>query len=187
MGSCGRSWISKTEEMFGIITVLICPDFKRTFTLCTDASIMGLGAVLEQDGHPVAYFSRALRNAEVRYSTIELECLAIVESLKRFRHYIIGRHFEILTDHKPLEWLSCQKSFGKLWRWALIIQELNFEIHYRPGKNNENADTLSRLVSYGSNSGCLNESGTIHSQENTVALTEISNAPNFEDITQWSK
>ena len=87
---------------------------------------MALGAVLEQDGHPVAYFSRALRNAEVRYSTIELECLAIVESLKRFRHYLIGRHFEILTDHKPLEWLSSQKSTGKLWRWALIIQEFDF-------------------------------------------------------------
>ena len=71
--------------------------FQKTFTLCTDASSVGLGAVLEQEGHAVAYFSRALRNAESRYSTIELECLAIVESLKRFRHYLIGRHFQILT------------------------------------------------------------------------------------------
>ena len=105
--------------------MLVCPDFTKLFTLCTDACTTGLGAVLEQEGHAIAYFSRALRGAESRYSTVELECLAIVESLKRFRHYLIGRSFNILTDHKPLEWSSSQKSFGKLWRWATIIQEFD--------------------------------------------------------------
>ena len=67
----------------------------------------GLGAVLEQNGHAVAYYSRS-------------ECLAIVKALKRFRRYLLGRKFQILTDHKPLEWLANQKSIGRLWRWAVI-------------------------------------------------------------------
>ena len=97
------------------------------------------------DGHVIAYFSRALRSAERNYSTIEQECLAIVESLKRFRHYLIGRRFEIITDHKPLEWLQTQKAIGCLWRWSVLIQEYDFEIKYRKGRENCNADALSRL------------------------------------------
>ena len=115
------------------------------FTLCTDASSQGLGAVLEQSGHAVAYYSRSLSIAEHNYSVIEQECLAIVESLKRFRHYLIGRKFQILTDHKPLEWLASQKSIGRLWRWAVIIQEYEFTIKHRRGQENSNADALSRL------------------------------------------
>ena len=113
-------------------------------------------------------FRVRLRDVEARYSTIELECLAIIESLKRIRHYLIGRHFEILTDHKPLEWFSSQKSVGKLWRWALIIQEFDFEINYRPGNKNHNADALSRLVNHGSNYGSSVDNSTTHNSEDIV-------------------
>ena len=146
------SWNDSAEESFFKLkrklvsaSVLNCPDFKKKFTLCTDASGLGLGAVLEQDNHAVAYYSRSLRNSERNYSTIELECLAMVEALKRLRHYLLGRQFEILTDHKPLESLSEQKSNGRLWRWAVIIQEYDFTIKYRKGHDNGNADALSRL------------------------------------------
>ena len=172
---------SKLKELLASYPVLLCPNFKRIFTLCTDASSIGLGAVLEQEGHAVAYFSRALRGAESRYSTVELECLAIVESLKRFRHYLIGRHFQILADHKPLEWLSSQKSIGKLWRWALIIQEFDFKISYRPGHKNDNADALSRLTNYGSVRECSRDDWATHNPENKVAVTEISNVPDLEN------
>ena len=104
-----------------------------------------MGAILEQGGHVIAYFSRTLRIAQRNYSTIEQECLAIVESLKRFRHYLIGRKFEIITDHKPLEWLHTQKAMGRLWQWAVLIQEYDFKLKYRSGKENHNADALSRL------------------------------------------
>ena len=76
----------------------------------------------------MAYYSRGLRTAEKHYSTVELECLAIVDSVKRFRHYLLGRHFEILTDHRPLEWLA--KSVGRRWRWAVILQVYDFAIRY---------------------------------------------------------
>ena len=115
------------------------------------------------------------------YSTVELECLAIVESLKQFRHYLIGRHFQILTDHKPLEWLSSQKSIGKLWRWALIIQEFDFKISYRPGHKNDNADAVSRLTNYGSVRECSRDDWATHNPENKVDVKEISNVPDLEN------
>ena len=111
----------------------------------TRFSSQGLGAVLERSGHAVAYYSRSLSIAEQNYNVIEQECLAIVESLKRFRHYLIGRKFQILTDHKPLEWLANQKSIGRLWRWAVTIQEYEFTIKHRKDQENSNADALSRL------------------------------------------
>ena len=157
--------------------VLKCPNFIKKFTLCTDASGTGLGAVLEQEGHVVAYYSRSLRNAEKHYSTIELECLAIVESVKRFRHYLLGKKFEILTDHKPLEWLAKQKSVGRLWRWAVILQEYDFEIRYRQGSDNENADALSRSLQFAE----TDERQSLSNDE-LCALTELTCMPSMESI-----
>ena len=132
----------KLKHILTSSPVLQCPDFSKQFELYTDDNGTGLGAVLEQDGHVIAYYSRTLRGAERNYSTIEQECLAIVESLKRFRHYLIGRQFAIITDHKPLEWLHTQKAVGRLWRWGVLIQEYDFDIIHRRGKENINANAL---------------------------------------------
>ena len=67
-------------------------------------------------------------------------------ALKQFRHYLLGQPFKILTDHAPLQWLSAQKMEGLLARWALVIQEYVFTIHYRKGHENGNADALSRRI-----------------------------------------
>ena len=83
--------------------------------------------------------------AERQYSTIQKECLAIVYATKQFRHYLLGRHFNLFTDHAPLQWLSAQKMEGLLCRWALCLQEYDFSIMYRKGTQNQNADVLSRL------------------------------------------
>ena len=115
------------------------------FMLQTDASAVGLGAVLEQDGHVIAYASRSLTPSERQYSVIQRECLAVVYALKQFRHYLLGRRFQLLTDHAPLQWLSAQKMEGMLCRWALAMQEYDFQIVYRKGSLNANADALSRL------------------------------------------
>ena len=132
--------------------------------------------MLTQEEHAVAYFSRALRCAESRYNTVELECLAIIESLKRFRHYLLGGSFNILTDHKPLDWLSSQKSIGKLWRCATIIREFDFVIQYRPRNGNGNADSLSRVVKQNleSNDFRDNTDSAIKSRfKDRVVLTEL--------------
>ena len=115
--------------------------------LQTDASAVGVGAVLEQGGHVIAYASRSLNQAEQQYSVIQKECLAIVFALKQFRQYLLGRSFELLTDHAPLQWLSSQKMEGLLCRWALAMQEFDFVIKYLKGCHNGNADALSRSTS----------------------------------------
>ena len=100
------------------------------FYLQTDASAVAIGAVLEQDGHAVAYASRALTQAERNYSVIQCKCLAVVYETKQLHHYLLGRPFTVLTDHAPLQWLSAQKIGGLLARWALAIQEYDFTISY---------------------------------------------------------
>ena len=127
--------------------ILSFPDFSPTsqpFQLQTDASSIGVGAVLEQDGHVIAYASRVLSTSERNYSVIQRECLAIVFALKQFRHYLLGRPFTLYTDHAPLQWLSAQKTEGLLARWTLAMQEFTFTIQYRKGADNGNADSLSR-------------------------------------------
>ena len=116
------------------------------FILQTDASAVGLGAVLEQDGHPIANASRSLTKSERNYNVIQRECLAIVFSWKQFRHYLLGRQFKLYTDHAPIQWLSAQKMEGMLCRWSLAIQEYDFAIVYRKGSANSNADALSRIT-----------------------------------------
>ena len=130
--------------------VLAYPDFNRPFTLHTDASGAGLGAVLEQeDGegqlHPVAYASRTLSKHERNYGVTEMEALRVVWSLRHFRAYLWGHHTTMDTDHAPLcAMLQTQHPSGKLARWSETIAEYDLEIRYRPGKRNQNADALSR-------------------------------------------
>ena len=99
--------------------------------------------MLEQDGHVIGYASRTLTKSEQNYSVIQKECLAVVFATKQFRHYLLGRPFQLVTDHAPLQWLSAQKMEGMLSRWALAMQEYDFTITYRKGAQNTNADALS--------------------------------------------
>lgn len=92
----------------------------------------------------IAYASRALTKSESNYSVIQRECLAAVFGMKQFRHYLLGHSFTLMTDHAPLQWLSAQKMEGLLQRWALTMQEYAFDIVYRKGAENTNADSLSR-------------------------------------------
>ena len=138
------------QEALGSSSVLRSPDFDRTFILQTDASNRGVGAVLSQlddDGteRPVAFYSRKLLPREERYSTIEKECLAIKLATHAFRVYLLGRPFVIQTDHRSLEWLHRLKdNNARLTRWSLSLQPYDFTVQYRRGKDNANADVLSR-------------------------------------------
>ena len=126
------------------------PEVDKPFIVQTDACDLGIGAVLSQldeDGEerPVAYASRKLLPRETRYATIEKECLAIVWALKQFRIYLYGMPFVIETDHKPLIWLQKMKDTNqRLTRWAITVQQYQYEIRHRPGVQHGNADGLSR-------------------------------------------
>ena len=130
--------------------VLAYPNFKERFTLYTDASNTGLGAVLSQNINGVektiAFASRSLKKHERKYATIERECLALVWGIKHFRPYPYGKMFDIVTDHNPLKWLdNARDPHSRLSRWSLTLQSYTFNIKHRPGKLHGNADALSRM------------------------------------------
>jgi len=131
--------------------VLKYPDFNRSIILTTDASGEGLGAVLSQGDLgkdlPVAFTSRTLNQAE-NYSTTEKELLAIVWGMRYFKPYLYGKHFLVVTDHKPLTWIMNVKDPGsRLLRWRIKLEEYDYEVIYRKGALNTNADALSRISS----------------------------------------
>ena len=93
----------------------------------------------------MAFYSRKLLLREEKYSAVEKECLAIKVAVEVFKVYLLGRHFTIQTDHRALEWLSCVRDKNaRLTRWSLALQPYDFDIVYRKGTANGNADGLSR-------------------------------------------
>ena len=141
------------ETLKGEITsrpVSAYPDFSKPFRLYTDASNLGLGAILaqKQEGKEkiICCASRTLNNAETNYSTTKKECLAIVWGVQVFRPFLVATHFEILTDHYALQWLRSMKSTSAiLHRWAAALEDYRFTILHRPGKLQGHVDALSRL------------------------------------------
>lgn len=132
-------------------TILQYPDYTKQFVITTDASGHGIGAVLSQEINgkdlPIQFISRTLNRAEKNYHTTEQECLGIVWAVKQFRPYVYGRNFIIRTDHRPLQWLFNVKDPGsRLIRWRLKLEEYEYKIEYKKGKDNKVADELSRNV-----------------------------------------
>jgi len=94
---------------------------------------------------PVAFMSEKLSKAQRKYSVTELECLAVIRGIRKFREYVEGQDFEVITDHASLQWLMSQKELsGCLARWAIQLQGFSFRITHRKGTQNVVADALSR-------------------------------------------
>ena len=150
-------WSTECDEAFRGLKahltqspVAAYPDFSLPFTLYTDASNLGLGAVLsqKQDGKErmIACASRTLSPSEKNYSTTKKECLGVVWGIRYFRPYLLSNHFEVITDHYSLKWLkSMSTESALLHRWSSELEEYNFTIKHRPGKLQGHADGLSRL------------------------------------------
>ncbi len=138
--------------MFTRAPILAFPDYSLPFTLCTDASALGIGAVLMQTEeskrpHVIAYASRVLTAAESKYSVTHLEALAVVWALKHFRDIIFGYPITVYTDHTAVTQLFHDKNLtGRLARWYLTIQQLEPTFKYLPGKANTVTDALSRNI-----------------------------------------
>ena len=150
-------WTPQCQEAFKLLKgeisrkpVSAYPDFSKPFRLYTDASNVGLGAILaqKQDGKEriICCVSRTLNNAETNYSTTKKECLAVVWGVHIFRPFLVATHFEILTDHYALQWLRSMKNESALLhRWAAALEDYRFTILHRPGKLQGHVDGLSRL------------------------------------------
>ena len=148
---CERAF-SELKHLLTTSPVLAYPRFgpSQSFILETDASGVSLGAILSQvqeDGviHPIAYASRSLDKHERNYGISELETLGLVWAVRYFRPYLLGHPCVVYTDHAAcLSILNSARPSGKLARWALTIQEMDITIKHRAGRQNSNADALSR-------------------------------------------
>ncbi|XP_032442308.1 uncharacterized protein LOC116734877 [Xiphophorus hellerii] len=150
-------WTEDCDRAFKDLKQAVCthpvlhtPDFTKPFILQTDASGVGLGAVLQQevDGErrPVVFLSRKLLDRETRYSTVEKECLAMKWAIEALRYYLLGRHFILETDHRALQWLRRMRDANaRIAGWYLSLQPFDFTVQYKPGKSNVVADCLSRV------------------------------------------
>ena len=161
----GASWTSQCEDSFEALKsrlvsapVLAYADFSRPFILEVDASHSGLGAVLSQETdrgiQPVAYASRGLRPTERNmdnYSSMKLEFLALKWAMtEKFREYLLGHKCLVFTDNNPLSYLQSAKLGATEHRWAAQLAAFDFDIKYRSGRSNRNADALSRQYLSGS-------------------------------------
>uniref|UniRef100_A0A671UA44 ribonuclease H n=1 Tax=Sparus aurata TaxID=8175 RepID=A0A671UA44_SPAAU len=153
------AWTLQCEESFEALKskltsapVLAFADFSRPFILETDASHSGLGAVLSQEVEggirPIAYASRGLRPTEqnmVNYSSMKLEFVALKWAMtEKFHEYLLGHRCMVFTDNNPLSYLESAKLGAAEHRWAAQLAAFDFEIKYRSGRSNKNADALSR-------------------------------------------
>ncbi|KII70617.1 Retrovirus-related Pol polyprotein from transposon 17.6 [Thelohanellus kitauei] len=147
---CQKSFSSLKSHLKHIPSIGL-PDPSRPFQIYTDASDVALGAVLTQRlggvERPIGFASQLLNTTQRRYSTIDRECLAILWGIRKFRHYLYGSHFTVMTDHNPLKYLKSMKDpHGRRARWIMELEEYSFTINHIPGRKNVVADALSRNI-----------------------------------------
>ncbi|GBG77427.1 hypothetical protein CBR_g23876 [Chara braunii] len=147
------STMKKLKQALIEYLVLKVADPSLPFVVTTDASQYGIGAVLQQDDgngyRPVEFMSARMPSEKVATSTYERELYALRQALDDWKHYLLGRHFKVYSDHETLRWLKTQaKMTPKLTRWAAEIDQYDFELKPVKGKYNVVTDALSRRADY---------------------------------------
>lgn len=182
---CDESF-RKIKECLVAAPILTCPDYSLPFTIQCDSSGFGIGAVLSQPhkngDRVIAYLSRSLTKQERNFTTTERECLAVLWSIEKLRPYIEGVPFTVITDHYSLKWLQDMKDpSGRLARWAVRLQQFDFKIVHRKGKDHVVPDMLSRSVpmvdSVKANTNELPDKFLTNDKWYTKMLHEVERAP----------
>lgn len=148
-------WTPKEKQSFEALKkaistgpVLIVPDLSRPFHVSADASGDCVGAVLNQDGHPVAFESKRLKVNELNYDIYDKELTAVVHALKIWKHYLLGIDFTVKTDHQSLQYLFRQALIkDRHIKWVNFLNTFHFQFLHIAGKENVVADALSRRPS----------------------------------------
>jgi hypothetical protein len=135
------------KKLLTTSSVLAQPDIMKSFDVYCDASGIGLGCVLMQEGHVIAYSSQQLRHHEEHYPTHDLELATIVHALRMWRHYLLGNVVYIFTNHKSLKYIFTQPDLNMCKRrWLELIKDYYLEVHYHLGKANVVANALRRKM-----------------------------------------
>jgi hypothetical protein len=138
--SCEASFQELKKQLVSA-PVLCLPDIQKDFQVY--CSRQGLGSILMQSGKVVSYASRQLKHHERNYPTHELA--SVVHALKVWRHYLMGKHCDVFTDHKSLKYIFTQKELNMTQRrWLELIKDYDMSLQYHPGKANVVTDALSR-------------------------------------------
>ena len=154
----------QVKEALTTVPCLKLPHPDEPYTMITDASGIGIGAVLLQGGRPVAFEGRALTPPEKKWSATEQEMLGVVYHMEKWRCYLDGMHFTVVTDHQPNTWFASQKQLSpRQARWYERLRGFDFTWEYRPGRLNV-ADPLSRNPAYCNVilASCLDEMSAAH-------------------------
>ena len=152
------------------------PDFSKVFEVECDASSVGIGGVLSQEHHPIAYFSEKLNEAKQKYTTYDKEFYAVVQALRHWSNYLLHHEFVIYSDHDALCHLNSQKKVNfRHVSWMEYLQHYSFVLRHKSGVENKVADALSRQV-------------TLLSMVSTKVIgfeklrDEYKSCPNFEKV-----
>lgn len=175
-------WSVECQNAFQNIKQMLCSqpvleifDQNLPIYIYTDASLKGVGAILKQKQlsgkeKPVAYFSKKLNEVQKKKKAIYLECLAIKEAVKYWQYWLIGRSFTVYSDHKPLENMNIRsRTDEELGDLTYYLSQYDFQIKYSPGKNNIEAD-------------CLSRNPVLESHENKEEQLKIVNFIKLEEI-----
>ncbi|CAA7044471.1 unnamed protein product [Microthlaspi erraticum] len=144
LAECEESF-SQLKEMLTTTPVLALPEPGKPYMVYTDASGIGLGCVLMQEGRVIAYASRQWQGSERNRPTHDLELGAVIFALKIWRSYLLGETVQVFTDHKSLQHIFTQPMMNaRQTRWVEFLADYQVNINYHPGKANLVADALSR-------------------------------------------
>ena len=125
--------------------MLVIPNFNKPFQVRCDASGIAIGAVLSQDDRPIAYYSEKLNGEKHKYSSYEQEFDAIVQELKKWRHYLMYGEFLLYSDNHALQYIMQQPKLNrKHEKWVKYLQSFTFVLKHISGQENKVIDSLSR-------------------------------------------
>jgi hypothetical protein len=144
-------WTEEAERSFNILKekiterpILILPNFVNTFQVICDASGVAIGAVLSQDNRPVAYFSEKLNETKRKYSTYDKNVYAIIQALKKWRHYLVPHEFVLYSDNQDLQFITRHEKLNQRHeKWIEFMQNFTFVIKHIVGNANKVANALS--------------------------------------------
>jgi hypothetical protein len=145
-------WTEEVEKSFNLLKkkiteqpIFVLSDFNKTFQVKCDTSGFAIGAVLSQDNRPVAYFSEKLNEAKIKYSTYDKDFYAVIQALKKWRHYLVPKEFVLYNDNHALQFVTQQENLNqKHAKWVEFMHNFTFVIKHISGIVNKVVDALSR-------------------------------------------